>query len=818
MTAPRLPFLAGRVLRADPYLSTRSRDHAPTIPKRDADAHRELLMRQLEQVWRDVAKRGFDDRDPAARNEIIAIKPKEGEDLPAESYGDARYGMRVISKDEVSGVVLIDASRPDLPHLRQKIDAYGDVTKASEKTGERRGAASLNPIEQVHIATLDELMGPRLMSAVQAGTLTETENRWFEIACRGGRRERTLHTETSRQQVRRFLEKLNRPTRVPEFLATQQIVFFLRLSLSEVRQLIATTDCVYELDLVSPDVRDWLHFTQPTLPTPDFLDFSLTPPRAEAVSVVLLDTGITSAHPMLAKAVLHAASVVPEDSSPADVHGHGTWMAGVALYDDVGALVDANAAFAAHWLESVKVLRQDRTGSAADDRRDIWPVLFEQAIESVELQGARARVFAMAITAPHDNPGSATTWSQAVDQLAYNDGRGRLICIATGNSDILDPAIAQAYPQLHLTQLLEDPAQSVNALTVGAYTAKVVLPPDESYASLRPLAPAGGVGPSTRSGCDGAPVKPDVVFEGGNFVFDNDRAYGSEPTLSTLTTGRDFLRAPLAIHQDTSAATAHAARFVAQVWAASPNLRPETVRGLIVHSARWTERMMRQLPNIDERLRLCGYGVPDLSLATECLHSRATIIVEDEMPNLIVEEDEEGEEKRKRLVKLVRMPIPEAILLAAPDEIVELTVTLSFFAEPSTFRRREMLGLRLGWDMQGPGENEAQFLQRLNLVDRRDARKSDSYSPGQGYKQWDLRTQRRSRGTVQSDRLEIAASLLAESKLIAIYPILGWWDDRAETKEESLPFSLIVTLQVPNADIYTPIAQALQAEVELPAT
>lgn len=39
-----------------------------------------------------------------------------------------------------------------------------------------------------------------------------------------------------------------------------------------------------------------------------------------------------------------------------------------------------------------------------------------------------------------------------------------------------------------------------------------------------------------------------------------------------------------------------------------------SIRGLMVHSARWTAEMMR-INNVEERMTLCGYGVPDENAA-----------------------------------------------------------------------------------------------------------------------------------------------------------------------------------------------------------
>jgi hypothetical protein len=82
---------------------------------------------------------------------------------------------------------------------------------------------------------------------------------------------------------------------------------------------------------------------------------------------------------------------------------------------------------------------------------------------------------------------------------------------------------------------------------------------------------------------------------------------------------------------DTSAATALAARYGAIVWAQYPTLWPETIRGLLVHSARWTQPMLDEFPHAQRRNRLpCyGHGVPDLERALRSMHNAATLVVEE---------------------------------------------------------------------------------------------------------------------------------------------------------------------------------------------
>lgn len=840
--AQRFDLLRGRIDLAEPYRSPRRGGDRPPPPPRDPAAHQQLLLAQLDEIYRNVGRREFEARDAGATRELVVLKPEPGAEINADSFADSRYDVRVVSKDEETGVVLIDAKRPDLPHIRSKLERFADETRVSATTGARSSERAIAPLSALHLARAEDLAGPALRSA----DLHPDDVRWFELSCRGGRRAPTRETELTRGQIHRTLAHLGysgNAARPQEFLAPERILFFVRLPLSDLRALVARTDCIYELDLAGPPVRDWLLFTDQEVPARELRDFRLTCPPVEAPSVVVLDTGIVSQHPMLREAILSSHSVLPGVDSPEDTSriGHGTMMAGIALYEEVGTAVERNAAKASHWIQSVKLLRDDQEGIASEEHREFWPALTERAVETAEAAGRpseRQRVFVMAVTAPLADPPAATSWSQAVDQLAYGDGRGRLLLVSIGNVDINDRSLAQSYPHLHLDQHIFDPAQAVNALTVGAYTVKTVLPPHDDFdsTSLSCLAPEGGVSPYTRAGVNGAPIKPDVVFEGGNAVFDGDMAYTGTETLSTLTTGRDFTRNPLAMIWATSCAAAHAAGFAGRLWTIKPDLRPETVRGLIVHSASWTPQMLTQFQNLDQRLALCGYGVPEEAFATTCVRSRATVIVEDEMPNAVFTPAEADPDvlRKQRLIKYFRLPIPEDLLLSAADEEnVELRITLSYFAEPSTTRRRESLGLELAFDVQGAQESEQQFRERVNYLlrpkrDREGAAPEAGEQPNgslanehgnrrgwSGY--WAVGPHRRGRGTVQSDRLQVPPSLLAGSKLIAVYPVFGWWDRRDDTVKESMPFSLIATLQAPARDVYTPISQALLLPVELPA-
>jgi hypothetical protein len=369
--------------------------------------------------------------------------------------------------------------------------------------------------------------------------------------------------------------------------------------------------------------------------------------------------------------------------------------------------------------------------------------------------------------------------------------------------------LAEQHPHLQLSEKIHEPAQATNALTVGAFTERVQLPHGPSYAEYRVVATRkGGISPFTSTGPAGNdwPIKPDIVMEGGNLAVSDTLYDSGVDTLSALTTRKTQVAGrPLTTINMTSEATARASHLAARIWAQEPNLRPESVRALIVHSASWTPTMVEQFKGINDRLQACGYGVPAQRIASECARDVATVIIEDVMPNAVIEEEPKKQRpkrsstkttapKGRRKVKLYRLPLPES-LLATPDADVELRVTLSYFAEPNKFGRTVFRGLDLKWYMQGPQELEEEFLQRINALRR---------PKGPGGKRvnvstkkefdWDIGIQLRKRGTVQSDRWRGKMSALAGDKLIAIVPVLGWWQQRRDLKTQEMRFSLVVSV------------------------
>ncbi|NUQ00503.1 MAG: S8 family peptidase, partial [Armatimonadetes bacterium] len=508
----------------------------------------------------------------------------------------------------------------------------------------------------------------------------------------------------------------------------------------------------------------------------------LQPPEAEAPAVCLLDTGVAQSHPLLAPA-LAAADVLAVDPAwdGSDCTGHGTRMAGIGLYGPELAefLAGNHRVTLQHRLESVRLLPP-----AGQNDPELYGALTQEAMARAEVQNPRRlRVACLAVTASERDQGRPSAWSAALDEHSAGvlDGKRWLYVVSAGNLDVITD-LAYAYPDSNQVSGIQDPAQAWNALTVGACTQRVLT----NTPGYQPLAPAGGLCPSSRTSLPWTdetwPYKPDLCAEGGNYAVDADGRRDCLEELQLLTTVLSPEGRLLGLMRDTSAATAQVARCAAILQGRYPALWPETIRALLVHSARWTPAMETLYPGVDKatikrRLRCFGYGMPDLGRAIASRDNQVTLIYEGALRPF----REVGGEVKTHQYHLHPLPWPRPALQALGAADVTVRVTLSYFIEPSpgncgwgVKHRYQSHGLR--FDMLRPGETAAAFRQRVSKPAADDA----PARPGTagGAVPWVVGPNSRNRGSLHSDWWTGSAADVAGCGQIAVYPVKGWWSGR----------------------------------------
>ena len=544
------------------------------------------------------------------------------------------------------------------------------------------------------------------------------------------------------------------------------------------------------------------------------------PDSDRAPRVCLLDSGVNRGHPLLSPLIAaNDMHTVDPTGLTDDAANHGTGMAGLAAYGDLtDALATQDPITVEHRLESVRLLA---AGGANAGPATLHAQLFSDAVARSEIAYPnRKRLFCSAVTASdYRDRGRPSSWSALVDSLAADsDGAGgfpRLFVLSAGNT--VDAAAWATYPASLSTNLVHDPGQAWNALTVGACTNKI----DTQDANYTAVSPDGGLSPytTTSAGWEKSawPLKPDVVLEGGNL---GNNGYGpiGMSSLHLLSTNNRPQQRLFTAFNATSAASALCARMAAQIATIYPDLRPETIRALIVHSAEWTDAMRAAyLPAAPGKadfawlVRHCGWGQPDLDRALWSAANSLTLVIEDSLHPF---KKVGGKSPESRDMNLHSLPWPREELEALGDSRVQMRVTLSYFVEPNPSARGSTSKYhypshRLRFDVQRPLDGSTDdFVARMNAAANRED-EGDPINPGDP--NWCLGERQRHRGSLHQDIWEGTAAELASRGFLAVYPAAGWWRTRPALERYNLParYSLIVSIRTEQTeiDLYNAVAQ-----------
>lgn len=541
----------------------------------------------------------------------------------------------------------------------------------------------------------------------------------------------------------------------------------------------------------------------------------ITPALAHAPAVCLLDTGIRHDHPLLSASIDLAATVTHGDGN--DWSGHGTKMAGLALFDDLPGLVLLNGTEEPPIrLESVVI--QPPAG-LIDDK--LPAERLTMAVDLVEANATRPRTFCFAMSATEEgSAGGVASLSSEVDRLSQEPGTERLFCVPAGNLDI--NTVFEDYQVLNEVSGLVTPAQAWNAITVAACTALDHVPTTHSS-----LAPAGDLSPWSCTAVawerdHKPPMKPDVVFEGGNQMYDQiSQDLSQHADLCLLTTDAD-LTSPLTLTGMTSAATASVSGICGRLQAEYPDLWPETIRGLVIHSCEYTEAMLARAKDaVAARgsfelalLERFGYGQPSLSQAIENAEDSLTFITQGTLLPLRSNDDENG--TVLGYMRKHELPWPVEVLNELGNTAAELRVTLSYFIEPNPGgvlkgQIDQYPSHGFDFDVKRPDESDEQAVARINgqyPVLRKSTAKPLKWTFGSKERGGPLH-QAGLRGCLKHDRVIMPAEDLARAGAVMVFPRKGWWGDDYDRIDQQARYSLIISIRTPEEEIYTEISNAI---------
>lgn len=671
----------------------------------------------------------------------------------------------------------------------QQIDESGVI-----KIRNRRNAPLVNAISGIEAAILEDFF-------------TSTE----DLQLLGDGREREIEVWFSEDsynddEIRTKLHALGIEPGLKSLVFEQVVILLITASARQLVQMIHALKGITEFRLYhSPSVllnndevgsEEWMRLIQSDAQRAD----------DPLVRIAILDTGVNPNHRLLAEFLpsTRCYSVI-ESGNTKDEENHGTGLASLALYGDLTDVIyDRRRAKITSDLTSVKMLSMNR---GEGNREEMYAIITEDAIHVGRESGAD--ILCTAVT-DKDHPVSdatASSTSAAIDDTLYNNGScDSLLLISAGN---VGDTAGLDYPDYLYLKSIQDPAQAWNAITVGAYTRKVAIQ-DTRYRGYRVIAPKDGISPfsSTSVQWGSNAIKPDILMEGGNAVKGIRNTLDAPYDLSLVgaDAGNGLAAGRFISINATSAATGLAARLAAKIKYYNRGINALSIRALLIHSAEWTQEMKDLCTENGELNRVvllhsCGYGVPDEQKAIVSSDNRVTYIAEDKLRPFVL--GNRGDRLKFGHMNLYHLPWPKRVLEGLDGEDVRLKITLSYYIKPSPGTRSRLnkytfQSIRLKFDVKGPQESEADFVNRIKRVTEEG---DDNVRDPELRNRWSIGITNRNQGSIISDSFVMNGVEMANCDTIAIFPSGGWFKNRLENLNLEIPYSMVVTLETESEEV-----------------
>ncbi|MGD0499076.1 MAG: S8 family peptidase [Bryobacteraceae bacterium] len=373
------------------------------------------------------------------------------------------------------------------------------------------------------------------------------------------------------------------------------------------------------------------------------LDQEQVPDESDPMLCVV-DSGVVSGHPFLRNWVVAERDFDSGENSEVDQNGHGTSVAGLAVYGDIANCIETGRWQPKVRICSAKVLRNEENPIDPSRPQAVFPDqnriehTIEEAIRHFHDEWG-CRVFNLSVgddLAPYEG-GRQFPWAEKLDELARE--LDIVIVVAAGNRYPEVPAVIGTLNEIQCAvrdQTLApehrvcNPGTAALAITVGSIARNDAMTIQLAGRTLSirdsvPGAPRGGPSPFTRTGpgcryrMDNRSIKPDLADYGGNYALQqlgqdfrwNDWHFlVGEPTIIREQNGRfvgsrtgTSFSCPHVAH-----AASLAERSLEQLLGRPPSAN--LIRSLVASTARVPACGDSWLVDEETALRLVGYGQP----------------------------------------------------------------------------------------------------------------------------------------------------------------------------------------------------------------
>ncbi|EFA68761.1 S8 family peptidase [Cylindrospermopsis raciborskii] len=549
-----------------------------------------------------------------------------------------KTGLDILAREPDKAIVVF-SSDLELKEFKRRLENYSQITEGPEYS-------YLGAIDDLVRLEREDRIGRLLeLNPVQPGELAALD---LELWHTGDRKEMRKYLD----DIADVLKSLSDDTS-PMRMSDSYVGDYLCIARIKV-----THEILDEL-LLEEMVKEIDRPPQPAFERPD--DYNLpissfpeviSPPEKNC-GILVIDSGVQRGHPLIAP-VLGEAEVFQDakrqfiKGGADDVHGHGTSVAGIAIYGDVENCIKKLSFDPTVWLFSARVTNE----KCQYDEDLLVETQLDQAIHAFVDQYPNCKVINISLGNAEQiymDRMKQFRLAAKIDEIAYHYQHKNIIfVISAGNITPYEEAISDEplksdeqlktdYPNylLNKTARIIDPATSAIALTVGSLSygrVSITEPSDvrrQAIAKLR-----GYPSPFTRTGfgVDGM-IKPDIVDFGGDTVIDLKYREGLDllktklrlsdniAGVSVVTFSKDFQSSLFHICSGTSFAAPRVANIAAQLFTKYPNASSNLIRALIVNSAVLPKEIPDEFSKgtkpqeIKKRLQIYGYGQTDLERA-----------------------------------------------------------------------------------------------------------------------------------------------------------------------------------------------------------
>jgi hypothetical protein len=577
-------------------------------------------------------------------------------------------------------------------------------------------------------------------------------------------------------------------------------------------------DAIFELRevrIVDLPPRTGISYNQLNIDS-QLLPARLPTPAADAARICILDSGISSNHPLLASSIAEGTSFVHGQSEVDDV-GHGTAVAGIALYGDVEACAASNYWKPELWLFSGKILRYDSiAGEAVFDEKTIEKTL-EEAVAYFAGQ-LSCRIFNLSIgnlNSPYDSK-HIRGMAYVLDRLARE--YDVLFVVSAGNfSGSSNPSVPRAswreeYPDYLLMPetIIIDPAPALNVLTVGSIARHDAHFNEQRHPEIHALAAATEHQPSpfTRHGpsVKGA-LKPDLVAVGGNLASpmrsEGQQWRNDSRGMGVLTCNHAFIGSTLLKEiSGTSFAAPYVTHLAGRLLNQYPGASANLLRALLVNHAdlsmecetafdatlckQYRKAKRRELPR-----EVAGYGSIDSDTLFRSSEFAVVLMCEDRI--------------KDNAHQFYELPLPSDFL-RSQRATRELRVTMAF-TPPIRTTRLDYAATKIIFRLV-KGKSLEEIQRHFNHYVQEDTEtRNDDAAPNRG-----VSAQVRDKGTVQSSVWRFRQLKQHEKWFVVVTRQDKDWG--AQLCIEAEPYALVVTVtdrENEKAQLYTQIETRLLA-------